>query len=81
MRIVLKPKVNRMKNGFAARSLSLAITAHGVSPEIAARNLEHAVLLYLRPFQRQGTLAEELEAAGLEGVGEAESELAVEATV
>lgn len=79
MHLTLKPDVNRVKNGFSARIPSLRIAVHGHSPELAARNLERTVLLYLKPFERSGTLKQELEAAGLEVQG-GEGELTIEAT-
>ena len=79
MHITLNPEVNKVKNGFAAQIPRLRIAAHGHSPELAARNLERTVLLYLRPFERAGTLQQELEAAGLEAHGDG-GDLTVEAT-
>jgi hypothetical protein len=76
MKVVLKHDVNRIKNGFAARSPQLKVVAHGHSPEIARRNLERLVFLYLSPFQRRGILKEELEKARLEAEG-TESDLTV----
>jgi len=61
MQIILKHDVNPVKGGFAARSAKLGLVAHGRSPDVARRNLERVVLLYLRPFERQGTLERELE--------------------
>ena len=80
MRITFKHDVNRVKNGFAARIPNLRLTAHGHSPELATRNLERTLLLYLRPFERQGTLSQELRAAGLDAQ-DTEAELTVEATI
>lgn len=79
MKVILKQELNRIKNGFSARTPSLRLRAHGASPELAARNLERTVLLYLRPFERAGTLKQELEAAGLEAHAD-DGELTVEAT-
>ena len=78
MNVVFKHEVNRIKHGFAARIPNLRLQAHGASPELAARNLERTVLLFLRPFERAGTLEAELEKAGLEAQGD--GELTVEAT-
>ena len=66
MRVVLKHEVNRIRNGFAARSPQLGLTAHGASPDIARRNLERTVLLLLKPLERQGCLEEELRRSGLQ---------------
>jgi predicted RNase H-like HicB family nuclease len=60
VRVVLKHEVNRVKNGFAASCPALGVTAHGHSPEVARKNLERTALLFLRPFERQGVLEEEL---------------------
>ncbi len=79
MRVVFKHYVKRIKNGFAARSPILGLVAHGPTPDLAARNLERTVLLYLRPFERSGTLQREVVEAGLETVGEGEAGLTVEA--
>jgi hypothetical protein len=76
--VVLKHQVNRVKNGYAARSPLLGLSAHGPTPDLAARNLERLVGLYLRPFERQGTLREEIQLAGL-SAEESEGELTVEA--
>jgi len=66
MQIILKHDVNPIKNGFAAHGVKLGLVAHGHSPDVARRNLERVVLLYLRPFERQGTLKRELELMGLQ---------------
>ena len=79
MRVVMKQEVNRVKNGFAARCSELRVVAHGYSPETATQNLERLVLLYLRPFERQGTLSSEIKSAGLRAEDEG-SELTVVAS-
>ena len=66
MRVVLKHELNRVKNGYAARSPELGLTANGHSPEVARRNLERLVVLYLRPFERQGDLEREVADAHLQ---------------
>lgn len=66
MKIVLKQELNRVKNGFAARSPELGLVAHGHSPEVAQRNLERTVLLLLKPFERQGVLEQEIRRSGLQ---------------
>ncbi len=65
MQIVLKHNIYRIKNGYAAHSSELGLTAHGYSPEVARQNLERIGLLFLRPFERQGKLAEEIQLLGL----------------
>jgi hypothetical protein len=54
----------------------LGVTAHGLTEEIARRNLEHLVVLFLRPFEREGILEEEVDALGL-AVENGEAELSV----
>lgn len=65
MQVVLKHKIYRVKNGYAAHSPELGLTAHGYSPEVAKRNLERISLLFFRPFERQGNLKEEIQLLGL----------------
>ena len=76
MQIVLKHEVYRIKNGYAAHSPELRVTAHGYSPEVARKNLERIGLLFLRPFERQGTLGEEVKSLQLRVNGD-EGELTV----
>jgi hypothetical protein len=76
MRVIIKHDLNRVKNGIAARSPELGLAAHGLTEEIARRNLEHLVVLFLRPFERQGILEEEVHALGL-AVEDGEAELSV----
>jgi hypothetical protein len=66
MRIILKQEIYRIKNGFAAHSPELRLTAHGHSPELAKANLERTALLFFKPFARQGTLAEEIRSLGIQ---------------
>jgi hypothetical protein len=66
MLIKLYREVNPIKNGWCARSPVLKLAAHGYSQEVADKNLERTVRLFLAPFQREGTLQEELHAVGLE---------------
>jgi len=66
MLVVLNHHVNRVIYGFAARASDLGLSAHGPSPDLARRNLERLVELYLQPFQREGTLNEEIQRAGLQ---------------
>ena len=65
MRVVLKPDVKRIRNGYSATSSEFRIAAHGFSAEAAKMNLERAAQTFLAPFLRQGTLEEELELAGV----------------
>jgi hypothetical protein len=76
VRVILKPEVYRIRNGFAARSPELGLAAHGASPEIARRNLERTVLYLLKPLEREGCLETELRRSGLE-VDEGPEELTV----
>ena len=76
MKVVLKHEVNRAKNGYMARSPQLRLAAYGHSPEVARCNLERLVVLYLRPFERQGDLEKEVEKAQLRSE-DAGSELTV----
>ncbi len=61
MNIILKQDSYRVKNGFAAHSPELGVTAHGHSLELARRNLERLVLQFLKPFERQGILKEKIQ--------------------
>jgi len=72
MRVILKHELNRVKNGFAARSPELRLVAHGHSDELARRNLERTALLFLKPLERQGVLEEELSRLNLRVEDEAE---------
>lgn len=55
----------RIKNGWSAESPVLGVAAHGYSPEVADENLSRVARLFLAPFERQGTLTEEVTALGL----------------
>ena len=79
MLVMLKHDLNRAKNGYMARSLELGLSAYGATPEMALRNLEHTANCFLRPFERQGSLREEIAAARLETDPDAASELSVKA--
>ncbi len=65
MRIVLKPHMYPIKNGFAACIPELRLTAHGYSPELARSNLERVILQFLKPFERQGNLGDEVKSLGV----------------
>jgi hypothetical protein len=66
MRVVIKHRLNRVRNGIAARSPELGFVAHGPTEELARRNLEHLIVLFLRPFEREGVLQEEVRKLGLQ---------------
>lgn len=76
MRVVIKHQLNRVKNGIAARSPELGFVAHGLTEELARRNLEHLIVLFLRPFEREGMLQDEVRKLGLQ-IEESETGLAV----
>lgn len=63
MYIVLKQQHNRVRNGFFASSPQLKLSAAGHTAAAASQNLERVALLFLRPFERQGTLEAELKQA------------------
>lgn len=65
MLIVLKHSVYPVKNGYAAHSPEIGLTAHGYSVEVARHNLERVALMFLRPFEREGRLHEEIGVLGL----------------
>lgn len=68
--IVLKRDLNQAKNGYLARSPELRVAAFGSTLELANRNLERLALLYLRPFERDGCLRQEVERARLTTEGD-----------
>ena len=70
MLIILKHETYQIKNGYAAHSPELGLTAHGYSPEVAKKNLERTGLLFLRPFERQGNLKEEVQLLGIQIEGD-----------
>jgi hypothetical protein len=65
IKVVLKQVVNHAKNGYLVRSPQLGLAAYGSTLELASRNLERLALLYLRPFERERRLVEEIRLAGL----------------
>jgi len=65
MQIILKHNIYQIKNGYAACSPELRLTAHGYSPEVARSNLERVATLFFKPFERQGKLVEEVKLLGL----------------
>ena len=58
----------QVKSGWASQCVPLGLTAHGPNPEVADKNLERSVRLFLAPFQRDGTLQDEIHALGLSSV-------------
>lgn len=66
MLIILKQETYQVKNGYAARSTELKLTAHGATVELAQRNLEKTVEFFLKPFERQGILDDKIQSLGLE---------------
>jgi hypothetical protein len=77
MKIVLKPDVYQIKNGFAAYSQEIGLTAHGHSPEVAKLNLERTAVMFLRPFEREGKLSDMVKRLRLKIDKETTTELTV----
>lgn len=75
MVVEIHRETSRIKNGWSSRSMALGLTAHGYSKDVADINLERTILLFLMPFYREGTLADETKMLGL---GEVEDLDAVE---
>lgn len=65
MQVVLKHEIKRVKNGFCARSPELGLSAHGFDKEVARLNLQSAIRLLLAPFERHGSLFEEISRSGV----------------
>lgn len=65
MKVILKHDLNRIKNGFSARSSEVGLTAHGATEDLARRNLEKTLQLFFAPFARNNCLLEEIKRAGL----------------
>ena len=66
MKIVLKHRITPIKNGYRAENEQLRGVAHGLYPEMARRNLQQVALHLFSPFERSGTLRDEIGLAGLE---------------
>ena len=66
MNVVLNQSMKPIPAGFAAQGIELKVVAHGRTEEMARRNLERVTLSLLRPFERDGTLRDELRLAGIE---------------
>lgn len=65
MRVELYRESEPTHNTWRSRCAKLGLAAHGRSPEVADRNLERLVRLYLSPFEREERLTEELSQLGL----------------
>jgi predicted RNase H-like HicB family nuclease len=65
MLLILKHETYQIKNGYAVRSPELKLAAHGATIELARRNLERTVELFLKPFERQGILDDKIQSLGL----------------
>lgn len=76
MAVKLNRELKPIKAGWSSHAAALGLTAHGVSKEVADRNLERTVQRFLSPFQRDGTLQQEIMALSLEIEGD-EDELEV----
>lgn len=73
MHVVINHEVKQVKNGYFATASGLGLAAQGYNnEEVARRNLERTVRLFLTPFARDGRLKEELTRMGLtvENIGE-----------
>lgn len=68
MNIVLKHEEYQVKNGFASGIPALKLAAHGRSPELAEQNLKRIVLCFLKPFEREGTLENEIRVLETRGI-------------
>jgi predicted RNase H-like HicB family nuclease len=68
MRVILKPELYQIKNGFGASLPELHLAAHGDSAELAKRNFEKLIFLFLRAFEREGTLEDEVWGLETKGV-------------
>lgn len=65
MNLTLYREINQISSGYRSRCPALHMAAHGYSPEVADKNLERSVRLFLASFERAGTLREESRALGL----------------
>ena len=65
MKIILKHDIYPVKNGIAAHSPEIGLTAHGYSAEIAKLNLKRIAVMFLKPFERQGELENVIERLNL----------------
>ena len=79
MRVVLKHHIKPIKSGFAAECSAPRLVAHGLTPEMARRNLERVALSLFAPFERDGTLEDEMRFAGVAAEDDG-GELSVEVT-
>jgi hypothetical protein len=81
MKIILKHEIYSIKNGFAAHSPEIGLTAHGHSPEIAKKNLERTAVMFMQPFQREGTLRDVINRMKIRTEGEVGRDFELIATV
>jgi len=65
MVLTLYREVNQIAIGYRSRCPALHMAAHGYSPEVADKNLERGLRLFLASFERAGTLRDEARALGL----------------
>ena len=65
MKLIMKHQVKHIKNGYSATSPEAGLTAHGVSEELARRNLEDSLRLFFGVFKRNHSLLDETRRAGL----------------
>ncbi len=66
MPVKLNRELKPIKSEWCSRAPELGLAAHGYNEEVADRNLERTVRLFLTPLQRAGTLQEAITALGLE---------------
>jgi hypothetical protein len=78
MRIILARELKPIKNGWAAYAQGLGIAAHGATPELADRNLEHTARLFFQPARRAGTLLDQLATLGIQITDGEDEDLTVE---
>lgn len=78
MRIVLKHETYQVRSGWAARSPEVGMAAHGRNEDMARSNLAYTVRLFLAPFQREGTLEQEVQRMGLQVISDASKAVTVE---
>lgn len=65
MRVIINHEVKPIKNGYLATAQGVKLSAQGYNEEVARRNLERTVRLFLAPFEREGVLEKELHSLGL----------------
>jgi len=77
MKIVLNHEEYQIKNGFAVSSKEIGLTAHGHSLEVAKINLERTAVMFLKPFEREGSLDDMVKKMKLNVERDATNELTV----